>query len=294
MDESSKDNSGLPNSFLGERLDSEKLNHRRVEKTIPEKSFKKSFWKFSLFILFLCLLAWGWSKLINPMTFPVHDIQIRGNYSHLDHAILRQAILPYVQAGLLKADIKGLQNHLSHLPWVFSAKVQRVWPDIIEILIVEQQPIAKWSDHSLLNPFGDSFPISEQSVPANLPLFIGPLGQQKSMLEMYRAMTKVLAPFHLEIQTLWLDTRQSWQLRLNNGLTILAGKIEPLSRLQRFAKAYPQLINEKLASIQSVDLRYVHGAAIRYKNQIDANNRLFAQSNGDGFPGSNIPAKSSQ
>lgn len=223
--------------------------------------------KISLGILLLATLIWGWQKLSDPKTLPIRAVQIEGSMPHIDKQALRQAILPAVQVGFLKFDASGLHDRLLQLPWVATAEVKRVWPDSIKIIITEQKPVARFGNDSLVNDQGEVFSLGKTSIPANLPLFVGPLGQQKQMVQAYQAMNQVLAPLSLNIVTLVLDTQQFWRVRLNNGLVIFIGRIDPLKRLERFVEIYPQVIGNRASMVNYVDLRYAHGVAVRYKSQ---------------------------
>lgn len=232
----------------------------------PQKVSRGWFWQFSLGVLAICILVWAWSELMNPQKFPIRDVQIKGNYSHIDHNLLRAAIIPSVGKGFFGLDGSGLQDRLSQLPWIYSAKVQRVWPDTLQITLTEQQPIAQYGETGLVNTQGDLFNVDKTTIPAGLPVFNGAVGQQKSMQQMYQQIVPILASGNLQLSSLTLDPRESWQLQLTNGLTVLIGQVDPIQRLQRFSTVYPQIIAPKLAMINTVDLRYAHGVAVRFKD----------------------------
>ena len=123
----------------------------------------------------------------------------------LDHGVLRQTILPYVQKGFWGADLTGLKDRLLQLSWVADASVQRNWPDSLVIKLTEQKPVARFGADKLLNSQGDLFAVAPTTVPPGLPLFIGSVGQQKLMVQMYQQMTALLAPIGFKISSLELD-----------------------------------------------------------------------------------------
>ncbi len=223
--------------------------------------------KISLGILFCCAIIWSWQKLANPQTLPIKSIQITGLYEHVDHAALQQLILPYTEKGFLWADTAALQDRLQQLPWIYNANVKRAWPDKLIINLSEQKPVARMADNKLVNAQGDIFAVDQATIPAGLPTFISPLAeQQKLMLQNYQSMNTILAPLAVKIVALALDARQSWSLQLDNGIVVIVGKVDPLQHLQRFAQVYPQVVGASAAAINSVDLRYASGVAVRFKN----------------------------
>lgn len=223
------------------------------------------FWRLSLGIFIICVLVWGWSKLMDPAVFPIRKVQIAGDYHNVDHTLLRQTILPYVQKGFLAADLTGMKDRLLQLPWVADVVIKRTWPDSLEIKLAEQQPVARFGADILLNAQAELFNVPAATVPPGLPLFVGSVGQQKLMIQMYQQMTALLAPIKVKISSLILDSRQSWQVQLENGLQIYIGKVDPLQRINRFVAIYQQTLSEKIDTVQSVDLRYANGIAVRFK-----------------------------
>lgn len=233
----------------------------------PGQSHHRRKWvfKFTLSILFLCLLIWCWQKLHDPKLFPIQHINIQGNFTHIDQSSVKQVIIPFLQKGFIIVNTNDLQERLQQIPWVYTANVRRVWPDTLNISIAEQQPVARFNDAELLNVQGELFSVKSNVIPINLPLFIGAQGEQEIMLQTYQNMLSVLTPLGLKINILGLDDRQSWRLQLSNGIVLLIGKVDPILRLQRFVAAYPQVVGTKSAMVNYIDLRYAHGMVVKFK-----------------------------
>ncbi len=224
--------------------------------------------KLSFGVLILCATIWGWQKITNPQTLPIRTVQITGLYAHVDHEFLRQLILPYVDKGFLWIDASALQDSLQQLPWIYTASVKREWPNKLTISLTEQKPVARMGTNVLINAQGDTFEVEQATIPAGLAVFVSSeTGQQKLILQNYQAMNAVLAPIAVKIAAISLDARQSWSLQLDNGIMVILGKIDPLLRLQRFVHLYPQIAGTNPAAINSIDLRYTSGVAVRFKNQ---------------------------
>lgn len=237
-------------------------------KSLPQTKQQKGwFWYVSLLFLVVSILVWLWSELINPYKFPISNVQIRGSYEHVDRNLLHTTILPEVHKSFFSFDGLALQDRLMQLPWVYSASVHRLWPDGLQITIIEQQPFATWNETTLVNSQGDLFAVDKATVPSGLPSFQGPNGQQHLMLQMYQQLLPLVSANHLTIETLVLDARQAWQVQLSNHITLLVGRVQPLERLQRFFTIYPQTIAPKADMIEQIDLRYSNGLAVRFKNQ---------------------------
>lgn len=227
-------------------------------------SKNKVIWLVSLAILFFVSIVWIWSWLNKPDVLPVRSIKVQGNFVHIDKQNLQNIILPFMNKGLIGVDISGLKSQLQQIPWVYSVTVWRVWPDTIKVHLEEQQPIARWGIQDLLNHQGEVF-FPGKIIPIELPQLNGPLGEQKIVLQNFQQMSNLLATLQLKITSLTLTTRHAWWLQLNDGTILILGRDNPLERLQRFVKAYPQIITSPEHKIDYVDLRYNHGIAIHWR-----------------------------
>lgn len=255
--------------FTEQRAPRRDFDRFRSTRSPKQQSNNSNRWllKLSLGILLISIIAWGWIKLTNPETFPIYNVEISGHYPRVDHNNLRQVIIPFIQRGFLMMDTTGLQDRLQQLSWVATVKIKRVWPDKVIITLTEQQPFARINKTTLLNTEGDLFTVKPTTIPAGLPLFISPPDHPKLMLQTYKSFSDALAPLSLKIVALAVDQQQFWRLQLDNGIVLLIGKTDYLQRLQRFVDVYPQVVGNKVALIDYIDLRYNHGMAVHFKTQ---------------------------
>lgn len=220
----------------------------------------------SLVVLLLSIMLWGWQKMSDPQFLPITSVKIQGNYARLNHKVLQETILPFANKGFLALDVEGLRESIEQLPWVARASVSRIWPDTLEINILQQEPIARWGTNDLMNTEGQLFRPSQDSFPHGLPQLDGPDGEQNIVLQNYKEMDALLTPIALKISLLSLAPRHSWQLQLSNGLTLILGRDNPSERLLRFVKVYRQIFADQDKMADYIDLRYGHGMAVHWKN----------------------------
>ena len=206
----------------------------------------------------------GVQWLRDPRTLPLRTVRIEGDFRHLSAQQLRQAVQPKATGGFFSVDVDGVRRAAEALPWVAHASVRRVWPDTLQVHVVEQRPLARWNRSRVVNVHGELFAPSAQSIPSGLPELKGPPGLEKKVVTRYRAMSHVLAPLGLKIRQLVEDSRRAWSLRLDNGVRVELGRSSPGSRLRRFARIYPKVLAGNVARLQSVDMRYSNGFAVRW------------------------------
>lgn len=220
-----------------------------------------------LLIVGICLgggiLLVSWTKY--PEHFPLRIIEIREEVTRVNPEELKSLIAPHTEKGFFGLEVETLQNLISQHPWVEKVSIRRIWPDRIAISIQEKIPQALWGDNGVLSTEGDIFYPDKSSIPEGLPLFVGPLLRAKEMQQEYFVLLEMLGPLGLKIDNLTLSEEGAWQMRLNNGITVILGKTALDERMGRFLLIY-QKLEDKSHNIEYLDLRYTNGMAIGWKN----------------------------
>lgn len=225
---------------------------------------------FKLFLIggFFVLGFEAYRSLHETRYFPVQLVHVYGA-QHVDHKELQNLLKPLVAHNFFAVDMELIKDRLHQFSWVEDITIRRVWPDRVDIIIAERQPIAHWHDGNLLSAGGDLFSPGEYSTPANLPQFIGPDGTQGTMLQFFNDFNRELTPLHAKITTLELTSYQMWRLTLDNGIRLRLGHKNILTHLSQFVKVYPKIIGDKAKDVEYVDLRYPNGMAVRWKETTD-------------------------
>ncbi len=222
---------------------------------------KVGLWLLTLLSILLWIHAW----LVNPAVWPITAVKINGNYSHVDRQALQEQVLPYTEKGFFGADIYALKYQLEQLPWVAKVQVSRLWPDTLILQVYEQQPVAYWNQGTFISADGDLFAVRANTLTAHLPELFGPMEERNLVLQNYQQFGKLLQPLSARISMLALSARQSWQLRLDNGITLLLGREHIIEHLQRLAKIYNNIVGSRADDIDYIDLRYSNGIAVHWK-----------------------------
>lgn len=210
---------------------------------------------------FLGFTVW---QLAQPDTLPIQQVQVKGEFVYLDERALYRALGDLASAGFFNVDVRAVKQAAEAMPWVDSASVRRIWPDTLRIDIREQIPLARWQSGGMVNRHGEVVLVDAKNALADLPIFRGPEGTAKTIAERYQRLSVTLANIELQVVALTLSERRAWQVSLNNGVQLLLGRATPDSQLLRFVAAYRDVLAEKVKKIQSVDLRYTNGFAVRW------------------------------
>ena len=206
------------------------------------------------------------SRLLDPLQFPLRYVQLHGHWQFLDTHDVQKVIDAHRSESFFVLDIDQIQQQLNALPWVAQATVQRRWPDKLDVTLKERQVFARWSATELLDRNGQRFQPTQLPDVLQWPLLSGLEGQELLVMQLYQKASQFLNQLDLRINVLAQDVRGAWTLRLDNGLKLNLGKTDFIERLQRFVTLYPKTLYELLADIESVDLRYANGLAVRWSH----------------------------
>src|SRR5690349_17631344 len=88
--------------------------------------------------------------------FPIRDVRIAGVF-HSNHDEVQQLLRPLVNKGFFAIDVVQIKQRLLQLPWVSEVSVKRVWPEAIDIQILEKKSLATWNDSGLISGTGEIF-----------------------------------------------------------------------------------------------------------------------------------------
>ncbi|QJR09633.1 Cell division protein FtsQ [Usitatibacter rugosus] len=155
------------------------------------------------------------------------------------------------------ATLSNVREAARKLPWVRDASARRRFPDGMEVQLDAYEAMARWNDGFLVSPDGEVFPGRSAD---KLPKFLGPDGSAAEMTHQYTGIAKALAPLGSPIEELRLSPRGAWQVGLESGLVLELGRGDVVARIERFAAAWPQLVQ---GAPRYADLRYPNGFALK-------------------------------
>lgn len=198
-----------------------------------------------------------------PRLLPVRVVSVDGVLRSLSRERLQRTVAGHIRGGILTLDLAALRSEVESLAWVEGARLRRVWPDRIELTVVEHQAEARWGEDALVSATGQVFRPEDGRLPAGLPRLAAPRDQDATLLiERYREWSPQLAGLGLIVDGIALGARGDWTVELLGGTRLLFGteQIEP--RFQRLLAAYGRI--EALGIPSLLDLRYSNGLAVRW------------------------------
>ena len=196
------------------------------------------------------------------MDLPVSQLIIEGPFQRVTDVQVQAAVAPELGAGFLVADLERMRQRVAALDWIDSAKVRRVWPDKLGIVVTEHHAAARWGDNGLLNVRGELFTENARHAFPELPKLSGPPGSEKEVAEFYLSVRGRLAEANASLDSLNMDARGAYTLVLAGGQEIRLGRDDVEQRLETFVGVAAPVLATRFHEVDYVDLRYVNGFAV--------------------------------
>ncbi len=231
----------------------------RVDPKVAWRLFKG----FSgLFLIALMVGGGHWLLRFESQYLPVRVVSIEGEVRQMTLQLIQDRVGQTLEAGILTQDLGVIQAAIKELPWVSGAGVRRAWPDRLVISVQEHKPLARWGDDGLVTAEGRVFRPDRHEIPHGLPRLAGPDDQALQVVTRFQAWQPLLKSQGLSILALEDDPRGAWTLTTDAGFNLLLGKTDVDSRLERFLRAYPNILAAGRPA--RVDMRYSNGLAVSW------------------------------
>lgn len=221
-----------------------------------------------VFAAMLLSLLGAW--LMRQPLFALKAISVQGDLAHNSAVTLRANVAPRLSGNFFTVDLGRTRAVFESVPWVRKAVVQRQFPNRLRVMLQEHQAIAYWggeNDASLVNSFGEVFDANPGDVESEaLPRLVGPKDQAALVLQAWQRLSPLFEKLDASIERLELTGQGGWRASLDDGAQIELGhgSLEELeTRVQRFIATLTQVSARYGRDLESADLRYPNGYAIR-------------------------------
>jgi cell division protein FtsQ len=219
----------------------------------------------------LCLGVIGTWIARHPV-WNLRAISVHGEVSHQNAVGLRAQLAAQMRkqlsASFLTVDLQQVRTLFETVPWVRVARVQREFPNRLRVTLEEHQAVAWWGQAGsgqLVSRLGEVFDASPDDGDG-LPELAGPVEQAPQVWALYQTLSAELGRLEMGLVRLELNERGNWRAELDNGARMELGRGTPedlLERTRRFTATLGQLTQRYPGALQTVDLRYPNGYALR-------------------------------
>ena len=254
-----------------------KINKRIVKKETVKRTF--SFAKVlrvirtivfaSIFLSVLGVAGFYGTRLATDfLSRPVASITVKGEFNYVAQNEVTELVKGMIGGSFIGEDISEIKQSLESKPWIDSVNLVRQWPDILEIVVHEQVPIARWGESGFVNVRGEIIVVEKMS---DLSQFSTLLGQREDVgliMQQYSLLATTLQPYNMSVDVLEKNYRGVWRLQLNNGWKVIVGRGDVYKKIQRLTYLLDvKKLNDQM-KIESIDLRYPNGLAVSWVENV--------------------------
>lgn len=221
----------------------------------------------NLIVVISCVLI-GLVGCLNKFQgkYPITRLKLSGQLDYIVPTEIASSIADLLANNLWTINVNTVKDRIYANPWVHFVFVNKHWPDILQVEVVQHNPIAKWNDKFFLTSTGQVlYSTAENHVSVknlNLPKFYGKNGQENLLINTYTMLLEKLAPVGLFISTVEFIEAQGVQVKLTNNVILKLGTFDLPDRISRFILAYKKKFQPSISDISYIDLRYTNGMAV--------------------------------
>lgn len=237
---------------------------------------------FGLFMLAVIAAGLWWLAQRPMFTLKTIRVEAMGEepLRRVNTSTIKGTAIPRLKGNFFTADLDGVKQAFEAVPWVRRAAVRREWPNTLVVALEEHVPLGTWGeDGRLLSVKGDVFTanLAEAEEDGALPEFAGPDGSERDVVARFKDLHDWFAPIKLKPESVQLSRRYAWTVKLDNGVTVELGREQNNTtlreRVDRLTGIYPQLVARLQDRIESVDMRYPNGLALKASGLIIGSDR---------------------
>jgi cell division protein FtsQ len=206
------------------------------------------------------VLFMAWKIAARQPHFDLREVAVGGALVHVTRDEIEGVVRRELKGNFFTLDLAAVSAAFQQLAWVRAVSVRRQWPARLEVALEEHVPLARWGTGALVNTEGDVF---RASYKGELPQFVGPEGAAREMAIQYRYFRKSLESIGQTPVRLEVSPRRAWKVRLASGVTLALGREQVEARLARFVAMHERTIAPLGPRVDTVDLRYANGFAVR-------------------------------
>jgi cell division protein FtsQ len=237
---------------------------KKAKANRPELVWRSS---YSWLLMLLPLLGGIGYLSYRDTLLPIRTIQLSGSFQNIDQQAVKLSLQQFIGEGFFSLDINRVQKTLSDQPWTESVSIRRVWPDRLKIVVIENNPVARWDSDHLISDKAVVFAAATGAF-THLPVVNSASDRPGQILGLFYRLETEFERLNEQLAVVQKDRRGALDIQLESGLTIKFGRMDIGRKLTRFVAIYKQHIYPRRDEIQALDLRYSNGFAVAWKKEV--------------------------
>ncbi len=203
---------------------------------------------------------------VEPIT--ARDATLAGEITHIQPQQIRRLVNEHGVVGLLALDPEQLRMEMEALPWVYRARVRKVWPDRLDLWVEEQRPAVIWGESGYLNLDGvyfaaDGIVLSKDELPQVESMQEDTVAVYQQLQRLGKILAQQRKP--AVVERMEVDRRGAVSLHQRDQLVIHLGRRDIEKRLSRWIAQSEVVMSRFEGKVAGVDLRYERGMVLQLK-----------------------------
>ena len=243
---------------------------RRRKKVAPPSSVRSKggagVWKLVLPLLVLAILAGGlWWVFHHSEIFNIREIRVRNHHSYSPEEVIEMSGIE-TGGNIFALNLASAREYLLRDVNIRDARVERIFPDVIEIEIVEREPRARVQFGHLytIDDWGVILGSRKRAPERKLPVIRGlrvkggslfPVDKREACLRLLRELEEQDIGSLVTIAEIRLFSSDLIEMRTEGDLEITLGRDDYGMQLRRLKMVLDKL-GPEVAQAREVDLRY--------------------------------------
>lgn len=216
--------------------------------------------------LIVGILLVGWLAIVElKQKYPTTMLNLSGKLDYIAPVVIRSRVLDLLNNNLWIINVNKVKDRLYEDPWVQHVFVNKIWPNILKVNIVEHNPIAKWNNKFFITVTGKLLPLNDDFMVKKsliLPEFYGQNTQETQIIEIYLTLLEKLTTVGLFVSKIEIVPDGNIRVTLNNNVILKLGTFDLMDRVNRFIVIYKKKLQPIISDISYIDLRYTNGVAV--------------------------------
>lgn len=215
----------------------------------------------------LVVVVEGATLALERLDRKVGVIEVTGELRNLTPGELHRALADLTAQSFFAVDLREAQRRVEAFSWVASSRVERVWPNKLQVWVKEHEPIALWGEQALLSRDGRVFEPADRSAYVHLPRLDGPEGSQELLWRNYLNWSRELGALGMTLVSVRLAPRGAWEMNVGEGLLIKLGREDLEGKMARLQRIFKAQLRDRIPEIEVLDARYANGLAVRWREE---------------------------
>ncbi len=195
---------------------------------------------------------------LDMLNYPIDEVDINTNDVNYNQQRIDNLISTIYGKDLISLDISNIQKYIVEDIWIKDAEISKSFPSTIKIKIIQHQPFAIYNSKLMMR---DGSIIKSDNIPYELPVVEDNANNVSNSRRILTISTENLNKIDLKIKR--IEIFNSLVRIHTSKYTLISDRLNLELNLNRLALSLNDLVEAFDQEINSIDMRYYNGFAIK-------------------------------